>query len=224
MLGTAVNSVAVVVGGMVGLLLKGGIPERTRQTVMNALGLMVVVIGLSMGLRTENILVVLGSLVLGGFLGEWIDIEKRLHAAAATVQARFVSGESSISRAFVATSLIYCVGAMAITGSLESGLTGNHSTLYAKSMIDGISAVIFASTMGIGVVFSALSVFVYQGSLTLLAGQLSGILTDVAVREMTATGGVLIVAIGLNVLGITETRVGNLIPAIFLALILSIML
>ncbi len=129
-----------------------------------------------------------------------------------------------MAQAFVATSLIYCVGAMAITGSMESGLTGNHSTLYAKSMIDGISSVIFASTMGIGVAFSAISVFVYQGTLTLLAGQLSGLLTDVAVREMTATGGILIVAIGLNVLGLKETRVGNLIPAIFLALIFSMIL
>jgi uncharacterized membrane protein YqgA involved in biofilm formation len=219
-----VNSVAVLLGGLLGFFIKGGIPERSRQTVMNALGLTVVLIGLSMGLRTENVLVVLGSLVLGGFLGEWIDIEKRLHRAAARMQARFVSGDSSMAQAFVATSLIYCVGAMAITGSMESGLTGNHSTLYAKSMIDGISSVIFASTMGIGVAFSAISVFVYQGTLTLLAGQLSGLLTDVAVREMTATGGILIVAIGLNVLGLKETRVGNLIPAIFLALIFSMIL
>lgn len=224
MLGTIVNSLAVVLGGLAGFLIKGGIPERTRQTVMNALGLTVVLIGLSMGLRTENILVVLASLVLGGFIGEWIDIEARLHSAAAKVQARFVSAESSLAQAFVATSLIYCVGAMAITGSMESGLTGNHSTLYAKSMIDGISSIIFASTMGIGVAFSAISVFIYQGALTLLAGQLSGVLTEVAVREMTATGGVLIVAIGLNVLGIKETRVGNLIPAIFLALIFSLFL
>lgn len=224
MLGTIVNSIAVLVGGVAGFIIKGGIPEKTRQTVMNALGLTVILIGLSMGLKTENILIVLVSLVLGGFVGEWLDIEKRLHSAAAKIEKRFAKGESAIAQAFVATSLIYCVGAMAITGSMESGLTGNHSTLYAKSMIDGISSVIFASTMGIGVAFSALSVLIYQGALTLLASSLSGILTVNAVREMTATGGVLIVAIGLNVLNIKETRVGNLIPAILFALIFALIL
>lgn len=223
MLGTVVNALAVIVGAIAGSIIKGGIPEKTRQTIMNALGLTVVLIGMSMGLRTNNILIVLASLVLGGLVGEYLDIEGWLLRMAGRVERRFVRGESTLAQGFVAASLVYCVGAMAITGSLESGLTGNHSTLYAKSMLDGVSSVIFASTMGIGVAFAAISVFIYQGAITLLSGSLAGLLTEAAVVEMTATGGVLIIAIGLNILGIKETRVGNLIPAIFIALAISLL-
>ncbi len=131
-------------------------------------------------------------------------------------------GKGGLAQGFVTTSLIYCVGAMAIMGSLESGMTGNHATLYAKAMLDGVSAVVFASTLGLGVALSSLSVFVYQGAITLLAAWISQWLTPAAVIEMTATGGILIVAIGLNVLEIKKVRVGNLLPAILLAVLLTI--
>lgn len=221
MLGTLINSVAVVAGALLGSLFRGGFKDRTKETILNALGLAVVLIGVSMGLRTENLLVVLGSLVLGGALGEYLDIEAWLQRLGKRLEERFAKGDNQVAQAFVTTSLIYCVGAMAVTGSLESGLTGNHSTLIAKATIDGVSSVIFASTMGIGVAFSALSVLVYQGALTLMASAVAPFLTDAAVREMTATGGILIIAIGLGVLNIKKIRVGNLLPAVFFALLIG---
>ena len=221
MLGTIVNAITVVIGGLLGALVRGSLPERTKETILNALGLAVVLIGFSMGIRTENLLVVLGSLVLGAALGEWLDIEAWLLRVGQSLEARFAKGDNRLAQAFVTTTLIYCVGAMAITGSLESGLTGNHATLYAKAMIDGISSVIFASTLGIGVAFSGISILLYQGSITLLASTVAPLLTPGAIREMTATGGVIIVAIGLNVLGIKKVRVGNLIPAVFFALLIA---
>lgn len=222
MLGTVVNTLAILVGGILGALLGTGIKEKSRETVMHGLGLSVAVIGLMMALRTANPVIVIGSLVLGGLAGEWTDIEGRLYRAAAQLERRYASGDGTLTRGFVTASLVYCVGAMAITGSLESGMTGNHATLYAKAMIDGVSAVVFASTLGIGVALSSLSVLAYQGAITLLAAWISQWLTPAAVTEMTATGGILILAIGLNVLEIKRIRVGNLLPAIPVAVMLAL--
>ncbi len=222
MLGTIVNALAILAGGILGALLGGVIKEKSRDTVMHGLGLSVAVVGLTMALKTDNPLIVIASLVLGGLVGEWLDIEGNLYRGAALVEKRYVRGKGGLAQGFVTTSLIYCVGAMAIMGSLESGMTGNHATLYAKAMLDGVSAVVFASTLGLGVALSSLSVFVYQGAITLLAAWISQWLTPAAVIEMTATGGILIVAIGLNVLEIKKVRVGNLLPAILLAVLLTI--
>ncbi|MBT9153663.1 MAG: putative membrane protein YdfK [Firmicutes bacterium] len=222
MLGTIVNALAILAGGILGALLGGVIKEKSRDTVMHGLGLSVVVVGLTMALKTDSPLIVIASLVLGGLVGEWLDIEGNLYRGAALVEKRYVRGKGGLAQGFVTTSLIYCVGAMAIMGSLESGMTGNHATLYAKAMLDGVSAVVFASTLGLGVALSSLSVFVYQGAITLLAAWISQWLTPAAVIEMTATGGILIVAIGLNVLEIKKVRVGNLLPAILLAVLLTI--
>lgn len=222
MLGTVVNALAILAGGLLGAVLGGVIKEKSRDTVMQGLGLSVAIIGLTMALKSANPLIGIASLVLGGLVGEWIEIEGRLYKAAARVEKRFVRGKGGLAQGFVTTSLIYCVGAMAIMGSLESGMTGNHATLYAKAMLDGVSAVVFASTLGLGVALSSLSVFVYQGAITLLAAWISQWLTPAAVNEMTATGGILIVAIGLNILGIKNIRVGNLLPAILIAVLLTL--
>ncbi|MBT9134792.1 MAG: putative membrane protein YdfK [Firmicutes bacterium] len=222
MLGTIVNALAILAGGILGALLGGVIKEKSRDTVMHGLGLSVAVVGLTMALKTDSPLIVIASLVLGGLVGEWLDIEGNLYRGAALVEKRYVRGKGGLAQGFVTTSLIYCVGAMAIMGSLESGMTGNHATLYAKAMLDGVSAVVFASTLGLGVALSSLSVFVYQGAITLLAAWISQWLTPAAVIEMTATGGILIVAIGLNVLEIKKVRVGNLLPAILFAVLLTI--
>lgn len=223
MLGTVVNSVAIVIGGVIGALFQGGIKEKAKETVMAGLGLAVVLIGLSMALKTSNPLIVIGSLVLGGLAGEWADIEARLLHLAQRVESAFVKGESKLAQAFVTTSLIYCVGAMAVTGSLESGMTGVHATLYAKAMLDGISAVVFASTLGVGVALSSIPVLLYQGTITLLATWISQWLTTAAVVEMSATGGLLIVAIGLNILNIKQVRVGNLLPSLVFAVTLALL-
>jgi len=221
-LGTVVNAFAILVGGILGALLGSVIKEKSRDTVMHGLGLSVVVLGLMMAVETANPLIVIASLVLGGLVGEWIGIEDRLYSGAARVEKLYVRGQGGLAQGFVTTSLVYCVGAMAIMGSLESGMTGNHATLYAKAMLDGVSAVVFASTLGLGVALSSVSVFIYQGAITLLAAWISQWLTPAAVTEMTAAGGILIIAIGLNVLGIKKIRVGNLLPAIVFAVLITI--
>lgn len=225
MLGTIVNTLAIVIGGVMGLLFGQALPERMKKTVIQGIGLAVLLIGGSMALQTKNPLIIITSLVLGGVIGEWINIELRLQHLGEWLERKFSKNgqESGFTKAFVATSLIYCVGAMAIMGSLESGLTGKHNILFAKSMLDGVSALVFASSMGPGVLVSALAVLVYQGSITLTAGLLQGLLSSQVIAEMGATGGLLILGIGFNILEIKEIKVGNLLPAIFFTVPLTLL-
>ncbi|NLO21954.1 MAG: DUF554 domain-containing protein [Syntrophomonadaceae bacterium] len=224
MLGTIVNTAAILLGAVIGLLFKGGIPESYNQTIMKAIGLAVVLIGLLNAFQTENILLLIFSLAIGSLLGEMIKIENGLENLGNWLESRFSSSDSNISRGFVTSSLLFCVGAMAIVGSLESGLSGNHQTLFAKSVLDGISSIVFASTMGLGVAFSAASVFIYQGFITLTASFLQQFLIEAAITEMSAVGGLLILAIGMNILDLPRIKVGNMLPAIFLPLIYYILL
>lgn len=219
MTGTMVNTVAVITGALLGTVFQRAIPEKFKVTVMQGIGLSVLLIGLQMALQTKNPLIVVVSLVLGGITGEAFDIEERLGRFGQWLEGKVGSNHGDVAKAFVTASLIYCVGAMAIMGSLQDGLTGDSSVLFVKSILDGVSAVVFASTMGIGVAFSALPVFVYQGTITLAASFLQPYLQPEMIQEMTATGGLLIMGIGLNVLGITQIRVGNLLPGIVFAMI-----
>lgn len=221
MKGTIINAAAIIAGSLVGVFLRKGLPEPVKKTVMQGLGLSVLLIGAQMSLKTQNVLLVVISLVVGGVIGEVIDIEKRLASLGAFLEKKVGGGGGKVSRAFVTASLIYCVGAMAILGSIEDGLTGNPSTLYAKSMLDGISAIIFSSTMGFGVIFSAVPVFLYQGSITIAADWLKHLFTDGLIRELTATGGLLIAGIGINLLEIKEIKVGNLLPSIVVVSVLA---
>ncbi|QNB47211.1 DUF554 family protein [Thermanaerosceptrum fracticalcis] len=223
MTGTIVNAAAIIAGAVVGLFLRTGIQERYKDIIMQGLGLSVLLIGMKMAFKTNNELLVILSLVIGAIIGEWLDIDRFLEALGQRLQAMIGSREGEFVRGFVSASLIYCVGAMAIMGPIESGLTGQHKVLYVKSALDGISAIIFSSTMGLGVAFSALPVFVYQGSITLLAGAVKALLTEAIIAELTATGGILIVAIGLNVLGIKQIKVANLLPAVLVVVILTSM-
>lgn len=224
MLGSLVNFIAIICGGLFGLLAGKAFPEKLKKTVIQGIGLSVIVIGLQMALKTNNIIIVILSLVLGGLIGEKIDIENRLNNLGRCLE-KLLPGkaEGQIAKTFVTTSLIYCVGAMAIVGALEDGLEGNHDILFAKAVLDGITAVVFSSSMGIGVVFAAFPVLLYQGAITLFAGGLQGILAGPVVTEMSATGGLLIFGIGINLLGIKEIRVGNLLPGIFIAVPLVIL-
>jgi len=216
--GTTVNLLAIALGGLAGVFFGKAFPEKLKVTVIQGIGLTVMVIGLQMAMKTSNVLIVIASLVIGGIIGEWIDIEARLNHLGQRLERKLSKkGEGQFTKAFVTTSLIYCVGAMAIVGALEDGLNGNHSILFAKSALDGITAIIFASSMGIGVIFSAVPVFIYQGSIALFAGLLQGILSESVVVEMSAVGGLLIFGIGINLLDIKEIKVGNLLPGIFLA-------
>ncbi len=218
MLGTIVNTLSIIVGSLIGLFFRGGIPEKYSKTIMHAIGLAVILIGLKTALKTDAILMVIVSLAAGSFLGELLRIEDRLDQLGNWIGRRVSKDGSGVSKGFVFASLLYCVGAMAIVGSMESGLSGNHQTLYAKSILDGIGSIIFASTLGIGVLFSAVSVFVYQGVITLTASSIRQFLVPEVVAQMSAVGGLLILAIGINLLEIKKIKIGNMLPAIFLPL------
>jgi len=224
-LGTIVNTLAIVIGGLIGLLFGKAFPEKIKKTVIQGIGLAVLLIGGSMALQTKNPLIIILSLVLGGILGEWIDIELRLQKLGEWLECKFSKkGQGSgFTKAFVTTSLIYCVGAMAIMGSLESGLTGRHNILFVKSMLDGITALIFASSMGIGVLVSALPVLLYQGAITMAAGLLQTVLSSQVIAEMSAAGGLLILGIGFNILEIKEIKAGNLLPAIIVVVPITLL-
>ena len=182
---------------------------------MQGIGMYVILIGLSGAIGTSDTMCVIISVVLGGLLGAAVNVEKRLENLGNLTQQKLARGGDGFARGFVTASLVYCVGAMAIMGALDSGLKSDHATLIAKSALDGISAIIFASTLGPGVALSALTVLIYQGSITLMAGWLKPLLTDVIITEMSAVGGLLIVGIGLNMLFDKHIAVGNLLPAIF---------
>jgi uncharacterized membrane protein YqgA involved in biofilm formation len=226
--GTLINTAAVVVAGIAGTLVGHRLPARIRETALHGIGLMTILIGLQMALGANNQLVMLGSLVIGGALGELSDIDGALERLGRwverTVEARLprsavatAENGRSFSRGFVTASLVFCVGPMTITGAIQDGLTGNYSTLAVKSMLDTFAGLAFASTMGIGVAFAGGVVFLYQGALTLAAGWLREFLTEPVRAEMVATGGLLIVGIGLNLLELKRIRVSNLLPAVFLA-------
>jgi len=216
MLGTIVNSLTIIIGAAIGMLFKKGIKEGYKNTIMDGIGLSVLVIGISNALEFENLVVVIASIVIGSIIGELIDINKRLNNLGDKLQSKFKNEEGNFSKGFVTASLVYCVGAMAIVGAIQSGLTGNHQTLYAKAVLDGITAIIFASTLGIGVMFSSLAVFLYQGTITIFASSLSTILTEIAINEISSVGGILIIAIGINLLGLKEIKIANMLPAIII--------
>jgi uncharacterized membrane protein YqgA involved in biofilm formation len=219
MLGTIVNTLAIIAGSLIGLIFRDGIPEKYSQTLMHAIGLAVILIGLKGALQTDALLIVIISLAIGSVIGEYLKIENRLEWLGKQIGRRMSKKEDGIAEGFVTTTLLFCVGAMAIVGSMESGLSGNHQTLYAKSVLDGIASIIFASTLGIGVLFSAVSVFIYQGLITLTAIYVKPFLTPEVVSQMSATGGLLIMAIGIGLLEIKKLRIGNMLPAIFIPLI-----
>ena len=223
MLGTIVNTVAIIAGSLIGLLFKGSIPEKYGKTIMHAIGLAVILIGLKTALKTDDILIIIISLAIGSVMGELLRIEDRLEQLGKGLGRLLPGDNDGVAKGFVTASLVYCVGAMAIVGALESGLSGNHQTLFAKSLLDGIGSILFASTLGIGVLFSALSVFFYQGAITLAASTLKPFLTPGVVAQMSAVGGLLILAIGINLLEIKKLKIGNMLPAIFIPLIYQIL-
>ena len=219
MIGAIVNTLAAVVGGLLGSLLKKGIPERFADLVQKGLALCVLYIGIKGSLVGTNTLVTILSLVLGAILGELMNIDGAIERLGAWAQRKLSKGGSRLGEGFVTASLLFCVGSMAVVGSLQSGLTGNHETIFTKSMLDFVSAIILASTLGLGVCLSGVFVLVYQGAIVLLARWAAPILSDYVVAEMSCAGSLLIVALGLNMLGITKLKVANLLPAMFLPIV-----
>ncbi len=219
MIGTLINCVLILLGTGIGLLLRRGIPDRVRGGLLNAMGLATVLVGLKGALGTTDSLCVILCMAAGTLLGCAVNIEQRLDVFGRWIEKKlaFLPGageEGSIARGFVTTTLIYCVGAMAIVGSISSSLQNDHSTLIAKGIIDGLTAIVFTSSLGIGVGLSAFSVLVYQGAISLLALWVSPILTDPVITEMSAVGGLLIAVIGLNLIFDKHIPVGNMLPAI----------
>jgi len=224
LVGTVINVAAIAVGTLVGFTLKQRLPERINSITMQGLGLVTALIGVRMMIATQNVLIILVSVVVGGILGEFLHIEGRLDRFGARVEARFSKEGGTFAKAFVTSSLLYCVGPMAIIGALQDGLRGDFSILLTKSGLDGIASVAFASTLGIGVLFSTIPVLAYQGGITIGASVLEPYLSSVIVNEMTATGGLLIVGIALNILQLARIKVANMLPAILIAAIVSAML
>jgi len=245
MTGTVLNVLTVLVGGALGTLLGNRLPQRVRETVMHGLGLATIAIGIQLtlsqlavaetSLKRLTFIVVLASILVGGLIGELLDLEARLEALGRWLEVR-TSGwgkqggasassnldpVSTFSRGFVTASLVFCVGPMTIIGSLRDGASGDYTLLAIKSVLDGFAALAFASSLGIGVIFSTLTIIVYQGSLALGAQWLSTILTNVAIAEMSAAGGILMLGIGFALLEIKRVRVANLLPSIFVAPLLT---
>lgn len=231
MLGTIVNALAVIGGCIIGLIVKGRLTEKISNTIMSGLALCVLYIGISGALKGEDALLMIICIAVGAMIGEIIDIDKRLNNLGDYIEKKINSKKKdkkadkiSISEGFVTSSLLFCVGAMAVVGSLESGLQGNHTTLFAKSVLDGVSSIIFTSSLGIGVMLSSVAILVYQGSITLLAGCLSSVLTDSVISNMSAIGSLLIMGLGTNMLGASKIKVANLLPAIFLPILIDIIM
>jgi uncharacterized membrane protein YqgA involved in biofilm formation len=221
MKGTLVNSVAVLSGSIIGLLLKQRLSTKYQNTLMQGLALAVGLIGLQMALKTQNILIIILSVVIGGIIGEFLAIDKWLVKLGEWLTLQIGSKYGSVGEGFITGSLVFCVGAMSIVGSIQEGLTGDASTLYVKSMLDAIASAVFASGMGIGVALASISVLLYQGTITLLASSLSSIIADGMITEMSAVGGLLILGISLLMLEIKTIKVANLLPAVPIAAIIS---
>ena len=223
MIGTFLNIATVLLGGTLGLLFGSRVPERIRQTVVAGLGLFTAAIGLQMFIKTQNPIVALGSLLIGGLLGEWWRIEDGLKGVGAFLEQRFTRNSNHaesnrFARGFLTASLVFCVGPMTILGSIQDGLTGDYQLLAIKSVLDGFAALAFASSLGVGVLFSTLIILIYQGGLTLLAAQVQTFVTDPMMAEMTAAGGVILMGIAISsLLEIKPIRVGNFLPALAVA-------
>lgn len=222
MLGTTVNAIAIILGALIGALLKKGMPKRISGAMTTAVAMIVLYIGIDGLSAGTNTMVLVFSVIIGGLLGTLLNLDGRLHRLGEKVEEKLTGGESkgSIAEGFVSASLLFCVGAMTIMGPLKSGLSGDHEIQYTKAILDCISAVVFASTLGgLGVGLSSVSVFVLQGAITLLAKVVAPYLNDYTIGEMTCAGSVLIIILGLNLLGVTKVKIVNYLPAIFLPVV-----
>lgn len=241
--GTIVNAAAILAGSLMGMLLtwlanrfssllpvgSAALGERLKTIIMQGVALCVMYLGISGCLEGNNSLVAILSMVIGALIGELLDLDRRMQTLGLWVQKRTErlvaeGGQASISEGFVTASLLFCVGAMAIVGALQDGLTGDHSTLFAKSLLDGISSIVFGASLGLGVAFSAVAILLYQGAIALAASFLQPYLGDAVIAEMTCVGSLLIVALSLNMLGLTKIKVMNLVPAIFLPVLLCLVM
>ncbi len=228
MAGTLVNCAAIIVGTLFGLVFKKGVSEKLSDTMTKGIALCVLFIGIDGAVAASdsgsNVLVLIVSIALGGLIGHLLDLNGRINRLGEWVQNRFRNkgSNSPIAEAFVTATLLYCVGAMAIVGSIQSGIEGNHTTLFTKSLLDGIMAVVFASQLGFGVMLSAVPILIYQGGITLASGFIAPFMSDIVIAEMSGIGYVLIMGIGFNLMGVTKLKLMNYVPGIVIAAILAL--
>lgn len=225
MLGVLVNVAAVIVGSLIGLLCKKGIPEKISDAIMTGIALCTVYIGISGALKGDNTIVLILSMVLGAAVGTVLDIDGLISRTGSSLEARFSreDGSVSIAQGFVTASLLFCIGAMTVVGSIKAGL-GDNEMLYTKSVLDFISAIMLSVSLGIGVIFSAAFVLVFQGALALLAGVIAPVLSEAAINELICAGSVMILALGLNMLKVTKIKVANYLPALLFAPVITLII
>jgi uncharacterized protein len=221
MIGTIVNTGAVIAGGLIGVLIHSRMPEKITKTTFQGIGLFTIYIGISMALKTQNVLIMVFSIVLGAISGELIDIESKMEKVSEWGKKKIGSKNDKFTEGFVTAFMLFCMGSMTILGSIEEGLGGKPTLLLAKSFLDAFGAVALAATLGIGVMFSAVPLFIYQGGLTLLAGVIQGYLTDPMIAEVSAVGGLMLLGMGITILEIKKLKVLNLLPALVFAAVFA---
>lgn len=219
--GTIVNSIAVIIGSIIGLSIKRNIPERVRKTAVQGISLFTLYLGVSMTLKTQNILILIFSILIGSLLGAAFKLEEKIESMSVRLKRKFGEEDSKFSEGIVTAFLLFCMGSMTVLGAIEEGLGGSPDLLFAKSALDGFSSIALASTFGTGVLFSFIPLLIYQGGLTLLAVQLQGILTQPIINEITASGGLILLGLGINLLGIKKLKIMNFLPALLVAGILA---
>lgn len=221
-MGAIVNAVTIVICGIIGIIFKAGISERFNERIMHGIGLCVLVLGIVGVITVENTMVMIISVLLGAITGEALKLEERLVNGVKKIEdkVQHLNYVNNLGEGFIAATMIFCVGSMAIVGALESGLLNNHSTLYAKSILDGIVSILLASSLGAGVILSSLPVLLYEGAITLLAGSMAPYLSDIVINEVVVVGSLLLIGLGLNLLEITELKIMNYVPAMFFPVII----
>lgn len=217
------NFAAIVIGALIGLVLKKGIPERLSDTILKSLGLATIYIGMSSALKGENTIIIISSLAVGSLFGELIDLDNQVNKLGSWIQSKVKKvGGGNFSQGFVSASILFCAGAMGIVGSIEAGLQGNGDTLTVKAMLDGITAIVFAASLGSGVVFSSIPVFLYQAIFVVGASLLTGVLNDASLASISSIGGIIIIGIGLNLVLDKKLKIANMSVAVFIPIILAI--
>ncbi len=223
-IGTFINIFAVCIGSIIGLLLRKNFPENIKHIVFQGLGLCTLLIGMQMALQVKDPLILIFSILIGGILGEVTKLDKRIDHVSEQIKKRFAAKDATFTQGLVTAFLIFCIGSMSIVGSLNEGISGDRSLLLTKSVLDGFTSIALASTYGIGVLFSIIPMLLFQGSITLFAHSFQGVFTLLLLAQLTSTGGILILGIGLNLLEIKKIKVINLLPALGVVVILSMFL
>jgi uncharacterized membrane protein YqgA involved in biofilm formation len=221
MYGTLVNAAAVILGSIIGLIFHSKLPKKITNTAFQAVGLFTIILGVTMAIKTSNFLVMIFSIVIGAIIGEIIDIEKRINNFGEFLKLKLKTKNERFSEGFITAFLLYCMGSMTILGAFEEGIDGTPNLLIAKSVLDGFSSIVLAATLGIGVLFSFIPLFIFQGGLTIFASSMQSFFTEIMIDELTATGGIILLGLGITMLEIKRIRVLNMLPSLVIVVILT---